>query len=149
MMIAFGVYFTDFAALTALISTVSWPPTARMSGFLDATPERIGVRSASGGNSEFSTTFSPASLAPLAKPAAASLENGSLAPRIAADVALGLPRSTMYLSALSAVRSTDGMIPYANCGLADQLAGDSAEPAMHGVWYLAQIGFIAICTPLV
>src|SRR3954447_3437171 len=114
MMIAFGAYFTDFAALTALISTVSWPPTARMAGFLDATPERIGVRSALGGNSEFSTTFSPASLAPLAKPAAASLENGSLAPRTAALAGLVPALSTMNLSALSAVRSTDGMRPYAN-----------------------------------
>src|SRR5919198_6500648 len=102
MMIAFGVNLTDLDALTASMRTVSWPPTASRSGFLDATRLMIGVRSASGGNSEFSTTCRPASLAPFAKPAAASLENGSLAPRTAADVGFGLAESTMNLSALSA-----------------------------------------------
>src|ERR671937_1686310 len=129
MRIAFGAYLTDLAALTASISTVSWPPTARMSGFLEPMPDMIGVRSAFGGNSEFSTTLSPASFAPLAKPAAASFEKGSLAPMIAADVGFGCPSWTMNLRALSAVRSTDGMMPKANCGFGDQLAGDSAEPA--------------------
>jgi hypothetical protein len=47
----------------------------------------------------------------LAKPAAASLENGSLAPRTAALVGLVLALSTMNFSALSAVRSTDGIRP--------------------------------------
>ena len=45
------------------------------------------------------------------KPAAASLENGSFAPRTAADAGFGLAKSTMNLSALSAVRSTAGMMP--------------------------------------
>src|ERR671934_475877 len=106
MMIAFGAYLTDLAALTASISTVSWPPTARMSGFLEAMPDMIGVRSAFGGNSEFSTTLSPTSFAPLAKPAAASFENGSFAPMIAADVGFGCPGPPMNLSALSAGQAT-------------------------------------------
>ena len=71
----------------------------------------IGVRSAAPGKSWFLVIRSPASSAPLAKPAAASFENGSFTPRIAADVGLVLAVSTMNFSAVSAVRSTDGMIP--------------------------------------
>src|SRR5919197_126087 len=97
MMIAFGAYLTDLAALTASISTVSWPPTARMSGFLEPMPDMIGVRSAFGGNSEFWTTLSPARCAPLAKPAAASFENGSVAPVIPPPGGLGRARDARRL----------------------------------------------------
>src|SRR5262245_49881340 len=41
------------------------------------------------------------------------------------------------------------MTPKVNAGWLFQMSGDSAEPAMHGTLYLAQMGSIAICTPLV
>ena len=76
-------------------------------------------------------------------------ENGSLAPTTAAVVGLGFALSTIAWIDRAAVVSTAGMTPNVNSGLAFQTLGDSAEPAMHGTRYLAQIGSIASCTPLV
>jgi hypothetical protein len=83
------------------------------------------------------------------KPSAVLSENGSLAPTTAAETGLGLARPTMDCIERAAVVSTAGMTPNVNSGLAFQTLGDSAEPAIQGILYLAQIGSIASCTPLV
>lgn len=78
-----------------------------------------------------------------------SSENGSLAPTTAALTGFGLAVSTIDWIELAAVRSTAGMTPKVNAGCFFHTLGDSAEPAIHGMRYLAQIGSIASCTPLV
>ena len=78
-----------------------------------------------------------------------SSENGSLAPTTATLTGLGFAVSTIDWIERAAVVSTAGMTPKVNAGCFDQTPGDSAEPAMHGIRYLAQIGSIASCTPLV
>ena len=62
---------------------------------------------------------------------------------------LGFAVSTIDWIERAAVVSTAGMTPKVNAGCFCQTPGDSAEPAMHGTRYLAQIGSIASCTPLV
>src|SRR3954464_1614893 len=120
-----------------------------MSGRCAATTWATGARSAFGGNSEKCTTFSPASSTPLRKPWAVSSENGSLAPTTAAVAGLGFAVFAIDWIERAAVVSTAGMTPKVNAGCFFQTLGDSAEPAMHGTLYLAQIGSIASCTPLV
>ena len=78
-----------------------------------------------------------------------SSENGSLAPTTATLTGLGFAVSTIAWIERAAVVSTAGMTPKVNAGCFCQTPGDSAEPAMHGTRYLAQIGSIASCTPLV
>src|SRR4051794_17052812 len=148
-MIAFGVYPVAAIAFTKSTNRTSWPPTATISGFCAATTPATGARSAFGGNSEKCTTFSPASSTPLRKPWAVSSENGSLAPTTAAVAGLGFAVFAIDWIERAAVVSTAGMTPKVNAGCFFQMPGDSAEPAMHGTLYLAQIGSIAICTPLV
>src|SRR6185295_7127085 len=120
-----------------------------MSGFCAATTWATGARSALGGNSEKCTTLSLAASAPDRNPWAVSSENGSLAPTTAAVTGLGFAVSTMDWIERSAGVSTAGMTPKVNAGCFFQTPGDSAEPAMHGTRYFAQIGSIASCTPLV
>jgi hypothetical protein len=78
-----------------------------------------------------------------------SSENGSLAPTTAAVAGLGFAMSTIDWIERLAVVSTAGMTPKVNAGCLAQMPGDSADPAMHGTLYFAQIGSMAICTPLV
>ena len=107
-----------------------------------------GLRSAVGGNSEL-VVAQPGLLAPLAKPAAASFENGSLAPIIAADVGFGLAVSTMNLSALSGGKVDGGNDAEGELRLRGPVSGDSAGRRCRAPGTSAQIGFIAGCTPLV
>ena len=72
-----------------------------------------------------------------------------MAPTTATLTGLGFAVSTIDWIERAAVVSTAGMTPKVNAGCFDQTPGDSAEPAMHGTLYLAQIGSIASCTPLV
>src|ERR1700741_1451203 len=120
-----------------------------MSGFCAATTCATGARSAVGGNSEKCTTLSLAASAPDRNPWAVSSENGSLAPTTAAVTGLGFAGSTRGSVERAAVVSTAGMTPKVTAGCFFQTPGDSAEPAMHGTRYFAQIGSIASCTPLV
>src|SRR5689334_10931711 len=118
-----------------------------MSGRPAATTPATGARSAFGGNSEKCVIVSPAASTPARKPSAVLSENGSLAPTTAAVTGLGFAVSTIDWMERAAVVSTAGMTPKVNAGCFDQTFGDSADPAMHGTRYLAQIGSIASCTP--